>query len=187
MNRTCAPYADVRDQIRHSDLLLYRRRRSLIARAGRGEWCHAAKALWWGSHLMVAETRGFRGARAILLSREVRRRPGQIDVFEANPDARPDYNRWSAAGYMIRLAGTDYGWISVIRTALTHLPVIRLCVQPDLDDTATDRRPPFCSQAVAIADRIYGGVDPVPNLADRLTEPCDLARSSFYKYRFTLL
>ena len=32
-----------------------------------------------------------------------------------------------------------------------------------------------------------GGVDPVPNLADRLTEPGDLARSAFYEYRFTLL
>ena len=32
-----------------------------------------------------------------------------------------------------------------------------------------------------------GGVDPVPHLADRLTEPADLARSPFYKYRCTLL
>jgi hypothetical protein len=31
-----------------------------------------------------------------------------------------------------------------------------------------------------------GGVDPVPNLADRLTEPADLARSPFFEYRFTL-
>jgi len=27
----------------------------------------------------------------------------------------------------------------------------------------------------------------VPHLADRLTEPADLARSPFYRYRFTLL
>jgi len=36
-------------------------------------------------------------------------------------------------------------------------------------------------------DRIGGGVDPVKHLADRLTEPADLARSPFYKYRFTLV
>jgi hypothetical protein len=38
-----------------------------------------------------------------------------------------------------------------------------------------------------MADRLGGGVDPVENLPDRLTEPADLARSPFYRYRFTLL
>ena len=41
-------------------------------------------------------------------------------------------------------------------------------------------------EAVSRACR-RGGVDPVPNLADRLTEPGDLARSAFFGYRFTLL
>ncbi len=48
------------------------------------------------------------------------------------------------------------------------------------------QRPPFCSHACAMADRLGGGVDPVKHLADRLTEPADLARSPFYRYRFTL-
>jgi hypothetical protein len=39
---------------------------------------------------------------------------------------------------------------------------------------------------VAAADR-EGGADPVPNLADRLTEPADLARSTFYRYHSTLI
>ena len=52
------------------------------------------------------------------------------------------------------------------------------------DDAST--WPPFCSQAVSMADR-QGGIDPVPNLADRLTEPADLSRSEFYEYRFTLI
>ncbi len=37
-----------------------------------------------------------------------------------------------------------------------------------------------------MTDRVGGGVDPVPHLADRLTEPADLARSPFYEYAFTL-
>jgi hypothetical protein len=37
-----------------------------------------------------------------------------------------------------------------------------------------------------MADRVGGGVDPVPDLANRETEPADLARSPFYRYRFTL-
>lgn len=38
-----------------------------------------------------------------------------------------------------------------------------------------------------MADRVGGRVDPVPHLADRLTEPADLARSPFYQYLFTLV
>jgi hypothetical protein len=57
----------------------------------------------------------------------------------------------------------------------------------DCRDDAADGRPPFCSQACAYADRVGGAVDPVRNLADRLTEPSDLARSPFYAYLFTLL
>jgi hypothetical protein len=75
----------------------------------------------------------------------------------------------------------------VATAALLHLPLVRWFVKPELDDNAIDRRPPFCSQACAMADRQGGGVDPVKDLADRLTEPADLARSPFYQYRFTLL
>jgi hypothetical protein len=32
----------------------------------------------------------------------------------------------------------------------------------------------------------WAGIDPVPNLNDRITEPNDLARSSLFEYRFTL-
>ena len=38
-----------------------------------------------------------------------------------------------------------------------------------------------------MADRIGGGVDPVPHLTDRLTEPADLARSPFYQFLLTLV
>jgi hypothetical protein len=37
-----------------------------------------------------------------------------------------------------------------------------------------------------LSDRLGGGVDPVPHLADRLTLPADMARSPFYEYQFTL-
>jgi hypothetical protein len=72
------------------------------------------------------------------------------------------------------------------RAVASWLPVVRWLVRPVTDDRANGAHPPFCSQAVAIACRA-GGVDPVPNLADRLTEPGDLARSPFFRYRFTLV
>jgi len=39
----------------------------------------------------------------------------------------------------------------------------------------------------AMAYRIGGGVNAVPHLADRLTEPADLARSTLFRYVFTLI
>jgi hypothetical protein len=88
---------------------------------------------------------------------------------------------------MRRLAGCDYGYRNVAAAALLHLPLVRLFARPETDDTQPSRYPPFCSEAIAFAERTGGGVDVVPNLADRLTEPSDLARSLFYKYRFTLI
>ena len=179
-------YADVRQRIAEGDLLLYRRR-SLIAVAGRGEHSHAAKAAWWNGDLFCLEVREWVGGRAVTLSSQVRCHRGRIDVFEANPDNRwPEYDRPEASRFMRRLAGCDYGWRNLVAAALLHLPCIRLWLRANTDDHSATRRPPFCSQAVVMAERIGGGVDPVRHLADRLTEPGDLARSPFYRYRFTL-
>jgi hypothetical protein len=87
---------------------------------------------------------------------------------------------------MRALAGCDYGYATLFAAALLHVPLIRWWIPLQLDDRARGLRPPFCSQACAMADRLGGGVDPVPHLADRLTVPADLARSSLYRYRFTL-
>lgn len=181
------PYGDVRQTIRDGDLLLFRRH-SLIALAGRGVHSHAAKAAWWGRDLFCLEVREFCGGRAVTLSSQVRKFPGRIDVFEVAPENRwPEYDRAGATEFMRRLCGCPYGYVGVALAGLLHLPVVRWFARADLADRSFDRRPPFCSQACAMADRIGGGVDPVPLLADRITEPADLARSPFYRYRFTLL
>ena len=180
-------YRDVRSRIADADLLLYRRW-GPIAVAGRGIHSHAAKAAWWHEDLFCLEVRELTGGRAVTLSSQVERFPGRIDVYEVNPDDRwPEYNRAGSLRVMRRLAGCDYGYASLIMAAMLHLPVVRWLVRPDVDDEAWERRPPFCSQACAMADRIGGGVDPVKHLADRFTEPADLARSPFYRYRFTLI
>jgi hypothetical protein len=156
--------------------------------AGRGEHSHAAKAAWWERDLFCLEVRELVGGRAVTLSSQVKRYPARIDVYETNPDDRwPEYDCAGATRFMRRLAGCDYGWVNLIGAALLHLPWIRLWVRANTNDEAVSRRPPFCSHAVAMADRIGGGVDPVKHLADRLTEPADLARSPFYRYRFTLV
>lgn len=173
--------------IHDADLLLFRRR-GPIAIAGRGVHSHAAKAAWWGDELFCLEVREWHGGRAVTLDSQVRKYPGRIDVFRANPGNRwPDFDRTRSTHFLRRLAGCDYGYAAVARAALLHLPIVRWWVKASTEDSAIDRRPPFCSQACAMADRLGGGVDPVPYLADRLTEPADLARSSFYEYQFTLM
>lgn len=180
-------YTDARREIHDADLLLFRRRSRLtrlIAVAGRSEYVHAAMAGWWKQRLMCVEmTNG--GGRAQLLSNIVEQWPGAIDVYRANADRRR-FSRERALHAMIGITGTRYGWLNLFRAALLHMPVFRFLAQPSADDSVASNDPPFCSQAVAMADRA-GGVDPVPNLADRLTEPGDLARSAFFEYRFTLI
>jgi hypothetical protein len=178
--------AEAKLRIADGDLLLFRRP-SLIAIAGRGVHSHAAKAAWWGDELFCVEVREWHGGRAVTLESQVRKFPRRIDVYRTNPANRgPEYDRTRSITMMRRLAGCDYGYAAVLAAAMLHLPCVRMAVRAEVDDRAIDRRPPFCSQACAMADRVGGGVDPVPHLADRLTEPADLARSPFYEYAFTL-
>jgi hypothetical protein len=187
ISRVMAPLAEAQQKIRDGDLLLFRRR-GAISVAGRGEHCHAAKAAWWGDDLFCLEVQWLQGGRAVTLASQVEQYPGRIDVFQTNPRNRwPHYDRAGAVRFMRRLCGCNYGYLGLLTASFLHMPIVRWFIRPDMDDAAVERRPPFCSQACAMADRIGGGVDPVPHLADRLTEPADLARSPFYKYRFTLI
>jgi len=180
-------YATGRQLIADADLLLFRRR-GLISIAGRGIHGHAARAVWARGILLCCEMRFFSGGRPTLLSQAVRAWPGRIDVYRPNPKNRwRQYDAGAAADWMLRLAGRDYGLRGLLGAAARHVPIVRLFLPPDVDDRAIDRRPPFCSQACVMADRLGGGVDPVPNLADRLVEPADLARSPFYEYLWTLI
>jgi hypothetical protein len=180
-------FASAQHRISDGDLLLFRRR-SLISIAGRGTHSHAAKACWWGDDLFCVEVREWHGGRAVTLESQVKKFPGRIDVYHTNPANRwPEYDRTRSTTMMRRLAGCDYGYAAVLAAAMLHLPFIRMAVRAATEDDAIGRRPPFCSQACVMTDRIAGGVDPVPHLADRLTEPADLARSPFYEYAFTLM
>jgi hypothetical protein len=186
-NQHFVTLAAAKPHITDGDLLLFRRR-SLISIAGRGEHSHAAKAAWWGDDLFCLEVREWHGGRAVTLDSQVRKFPARIDVYRTNPANRwPEYDRSRATQLMRRLAGCDYGYAAVLAAAMLHLPFVRMAVWAQTEDHALPSRPPFCSQACAMTDRLGGGVDPVPHLADRLTEPADLARSPFYEYAFTLI
>ena len=185
-NSYLVPYEEARRQIRNADLLLFRRRSlltRLIAVAGRSPYVHAAMAGWWNERLMCVEMTS-NGGRAQLLSNLVEQWPGAIDVYQANA-VRRRFSRERALRAMIGMTGKRYGWLNLFHAALLHTPMLRFLIPPEVNDLDASDWPPFCSQAVAMADRA-GGIDPVPNLADRLTEPGDLARSTFYHYHGTL-
>jgi len=184
------PYSEVRGLIRDGDLLLFRGRgfvSRVIGVAGRSSYSHAGVACWWHDDLFLLEVQRT-GGRAVLLSRQVKRHPGRWDVFGGKDmtEMSTDAFAGASARFMRQLCGCPYGFVGLATAALLHLPFVRCFVQPGMDDSARDRRPPFCSQAVAMAYRIGGGIDPVPRLADKLTEPGDLARSGFFRKRFTL-
>ena len=182
----CKTLAEALTDLEDGDLLLYRRRRSAIAVAGRGIHSHAAMLAWWDNCPMVIETRGRRDARAVTLESQVAAYPGLIDVYKADPAMVFGYNRRAAVAYMRSLTGQRYGWLAVWRVAAAHIPVLRWFLRPVTDDAASNGLPPFCSDGVSQASRLGGGVDPVLSLADFSTEPADLARSTFYKFLYTL-
>jgi len=194
-----AEYEQVKDQIRDMDILLFRRN-CLISRVGRGFHYHAAKVVWWDDVLFSIEMRGRHGGRAIPLASQVRRYPGIIDVFRVNAYERwPEYKPEKGITFLKSLVGCHYGYFNFFKTAISHFPLLQLLngfkkrnITVYDHENEKDGFPfsgteysCYCSEACAIADRI-SGVDPVPFLDNRYTEPADLARSSFYQYMFTI-
>jgi len=178
--------SDAWSLIQDGDLLLWRGR-GLIGIAGRGIHRHAATAAWWGDDLMVLDTHWRRGGDCRQLVNDVRNESGMIDWFEANAIHDPRYDRAGVVKYMRRLVDTKYGFYSIVHAARHHLPIVRLFANPEINDDGENAYPPYCSEGRSRADRIGGGCDPVSFAADRITEPSDLARSSFYRYRGTLV
>ena len=195
-------YSQARPLIRSGDLLLFRSRGlkgQALQIAGRGRYTHAAMAVWWGRPaelpyqdgngiLCVCETVEGIGGRIVPLSRYVAEYPGTIEVFSINTHAFRSYDRWGAVEWALRnIPGVRYGTWTIVRIALSHLPIFRWFIRPDTDNVSVAKRRPVCSTARAMADRIGGGVDPVPHLADEWCEPSDLAKSLLYRQKFRLV
>lgn len=180
--------------LRPGNLLLFRGRGLLalaIQVAGRSSYSHAGMVADWNGVPIALEATAS-GVVAVTLAERVREYSGRLDVFEANArEQRSDFQRDAAVEYMVRMTGRRYGYPTLARVALFHLPIVRWFIRPSFDDKAGHQSPeeaePICSEAVALAYRVGGGVDPVPMLADRYTEPADLARSPFFRYRCTLV
>lgn len=135
----------------------------------------------------LLEIREFIGGRRIPLSAAVDRAPGRIDIFR--PREAFDLNTLGTVRVMRTITARDYGYWGIARLALYRLPFVwRLCriSTRDVIEGKGDNAP-FCSQAVAIAYRLGGGVDPVPRKPDHLVTPADLTSSLLFDYHCTLI
>lgn len=132
-----------------------------------------------------------------LLSDEVQKHPGRIDVYRitgytmpspAAPwlTALPAAVRQQIVVEMRRYALKDrYGWWNVLRSGLYFLPFARWAV-PHHDEIDTDNARPHCSQAVSHAVRKTLDMPLLNNRADRQILPGDLVTSPLLSYLFTL-
>jgi hypothetical protein len=177
----------VASEIEPGDVLLHRRGRSILSRAiaavGRSPYSHAGMVDRIDDVLIEIDVTILAGATAGKLRPKVDRWPGLIDVYR--PAASVErWQRQGAVRRMWRLTSQRYGWRAIFLAALVRVPVLRMLVRP----AWAEERPgwlPFCSMAVSKSYRDVG-VDLVPNLADRYTEPGDLARSALLIYQFTM-
>lgn len=175
--------------LRNSDLLIWHATSVwgwLIERLS-GPGCHAAKVVICSGIPFAVETMEGVGGTLTPLYQQVKRYPGKIDLYRTNPGNRWEYDREGATAWSLKhVPGTPYGWWPTIRAGLTRAIGIRWFLRPDRRDAVNGTKPPNCSAACSMADRIGGGVDPVPHLSDYSTTPGDLARSMFYEYVCTL-
>jgi hypothetical protein len=203
--RGTLPFSHAERQIHNGDLLLFARGGGffswLISVAGRSNFSHAGMAVWLNENacrtwrklfprlkpgLYCAHTQAGRGGQLDPLGDLVKKSPGRIVVRKPIAELQSTYNRRRAKAEMLKIVGKPYGWAAIRRTALTHLPIVRLAlwryIAPFLVDDGGNGGLPFCSMADSRAARLAGN-DPVPNLGDRWTEPGDLSRSAgFYDW-----
>ena len=168
------PFAEVRQEIWEGDLILVRNRK--------GVCIHAAKACRWGDQLFYIDVRKYRGVTAVPLEQLVKKYPGRIEIYEVNPQNRwENYDRQGAIRHLKNIVFTKEDCRTAFLQTLRNLFSILLFgswkKQPSMSCGA---------EAIRIAERLGGGVEPVPEQVDKHISLCDLEASPLYRYRFTL-
>jgi len=175
-------YADAEPLIRNGDIVLFRVNRRqwlkpstwLITTISKSPYVHAGmSARVVSGRLTLLDTIQWIGGRRVDLEDQVRRHPGQWDVYRPHQP----YNGEAAAKEMLQVVNRPYGWRNLFMSSLRHTIIISRFLPPFTDDQLNGSAP-FCSQAVSKACRA-GGRDPRPLHADIETEPGHLSRPDF--------
>jgi len=174
-------YADAVPLIQDGDILLFAvdRRRFLkpstwlITTIGKSPYVHAGMALSWGCVVDLLETVQWAGGQRIDLGDEVRKYPGQYDVYRPHQP----YNGEKAVKEMLKVVYRPYGWRNLVMSSLRHTIITSHFLPPFTDDKLNGSAP-FCSQAASKSSRV-GGRDPRPLHADIATEPGHLSSPDY--------
>lgn len=218
-------YNDIKKYINEGDILLYKGKgliSKLISSYGQTPYSHIGIASWVNGNSNtddgILECVEFRegslisglfgqdsigGGRSVNLYQEVKKYPGQIDVYRPNPvfyslkfnyerkefifEERP-FNGKSVTAIMRKMTGLPYGWKRILWMIKHKLFIYRLCgsIEKLIIDDIGDIVYPVCSTAISYCFNNQG-YDLVNNRNDEWTEPGDIAKSTQINYFGTLV
>lgn len=193
--RCTRKYSEIRESIEHGSLLLFRGKGLIsdaIEVAGRSPYSHAALASWVlrtpreRGVLMAVEVREGYGGRMVNLSSQVRKFPGQIDVYRPTRSLRESCPIGHVVVEMVRITGHDYGYWAVARAALQYVPFARWFVRKDWGRPTEVCGDLDCSGTIDYVFFKHGDVKLVPNCEHENVTPGDLGRCPLFEYEVTL-
>ncbi len=171
-------YGHVRDQISDGDILMFVGNGPIsrfIRWGSDGSYSHCGIACWEQDELMVFQA-VFNGLQYVRASDCVRKYNGRVDWWKLRPEEAADVDRRAILEQARRHLGKPFATLAMIR--LMWL-IARGHYRADAVERANRPPPPsmFCSWYVSRCYRVGGGVDLVPEAADRCTSPAMLEHS----------
>jgi hypothetical protein len=218
-------YNEIKKYINEGDVLLYRGSTfvsRLISTSSGTPYSHVGVASWVDGNSNtedgILECVDFRegfllaglfglsgndGGRSVNLNQQVKKFPGQIDVYRPNPVffsyffdeitkeftlIEKQFDGKAVTRIMRRMTGLPYGWKKIWWMIKYKLWILDLFKDKDslICDTLEDIVYPVCSTVTSYAFN-QPGFDLVHNRSDEWTEPGDIAKSSGLNYWTTLI
>ncbi|HUM13362.1 MAG TPA: hypothetical protein VLT82_20610 [Myxococcaceae bacterium] len=179
--RITRAYAEIRDQVKDGDVILFRGNvlfSRIIQRISAGRYSHSALILEWGRRWMILQAELIEGVQAVPLSVAVARYHGDVDFYPLTPEARAKVDLPRLAAAAKSALGLRYAKLDLLRVAahlLFSFPLPRYRRDPEAL---------FCSQYVSRCFRV-AGLDLVPE-SDVGTSPEQIATSRWLRYGGTI-
>lgn len=196
--------------IAEGDIILFRGKGIIswfIGKFGGSKYSHVGVASWHGfngsSILEIIEMRELIGSRSTSLESQVKRFPGQIDIFRPQPtyysnyfnkkenkviDYKLPFDGKRITACMRNLTGQDYNYGTIWQILKSKLFGFRLFTDFDSmsDDKLEMKGDKYVCSTMLAKCLSSNGYDIIKNKADQFIEPGDFAKSTYLDYLFTL-